>query len=177
MTFAEIKRRLPPRTLGFLAAGAVIAVGFMVVFIIPDYHAAGELRSQIAQLQASVAVRRQLLPVAQSLKKAQDSLPAAGPVGGNAVLPVSEVGQLNTIFTDMITPLGLRVTRVSPEPSSVTKNGLLAVRLGLQGPPDAFREFLLRLGRYGPLVKLESVTTTVGSDGREYTLKCWLAIK
>lgn len=177
MTFAEIKRRLPPRTLGVLAVGAAIAVGFLVVFIIPDYHSARVLRDQIGQLKTSLDVRRQLLPVVQSLKKAQASLPVAEAVGGNAALPVSEVGQLHTIFEDMIKPLGLRVMRVSPEPTSVTKNGLLAVRLGLQGPAEAFREFLLVLGRYGPMVKLESVSTTVGADGREYALKCWLAIK
>lgn len=177
MKLSEIKRRLPPRTLGLLIAGAVIAAGFMALFIVPDYHVARELRGEVGRLQASLAMRRQLAPVATLLIQAREHLQQVGPVGGNATLPLSDVGRLNTIFGDMAAPLGLRVTRVSPDPSSVTRKGLLAVRFGFLGPAEAFREFMLTLGRYGPLVKVESVSTMAGADGREYAMKCWLAIK
>ncbi|EFL49908.1 conserved hypothetical protein [Solidesulfovibrio fructosivorans JJ]] len=177
MNLAEIKRRLPPRTVGFLVAGAVIAAGFMAVFIVPDYHAAGELRRDIEHLRSSLALRRQFAPAIELLKQAREHLRQVGPVGGKGSLPLSDVGRLNTIFGDMVTPLGLRLTRVSPDPSSVTRKGLLAVRLGLSGPAEAFREFMLTLGRYGPLVTVESVSTVAGEQGREYAMKCWLAIK
>ncbi|EHJ47454.1 hypothetical protein DFW101_1446 [Solidesulfovibrio carbinoliphilus subsp. oakridgensis] len=177
MTLAELKNRLPARTLAVLVAGAVIAVGFVAVFIIPDTREAEALRHQIGQLRANLELRRQLLPVAQSLKDAQAGLPSVGPVGGGERLPLAEVGRLAGIMDGLAAPLGLRVNRVSPDPSSVTRNGLVAVRLGLVGPADAFREFLLALGRYGPLVKVESLTTAVDRDGREYTVKCWLAVR
>jgi len=177
MKLTEIKRRLPPRTLGFLLAGAVIAAGFMALFIVPDYHAARELRQELAHLQASLTLRRQFAPVTKLLTQAREHLQQVGPVGGKTTLPLSDVGRLNTIFGDMAAPLGLRVTRVSPDPSSVTRKGLLAVRFGFLGPAEAFREFMLTLGRYGPLVKVESVSTMAGADGREYAMKCWLAIK
>lgn len=177
MTLTEIRNLLPARTLGFLIAGAVIAVGFVAVFIIPDYHEADALRRQIAEARANLEMRRQLLPVAQSLMQAQAGLPTVGPVGGGERLPVADVGRLADIMDKLASPLGLRVTRVSPDPASVTRDGVLAVRLGLLGQAEAFREFLLALGRYGPLVKVESVATLVGQDGREYALKCWLAVR
>jgi len=177
MTLAEIKNLLPARTLGFLIAGAVIAVGFVAVFIIPDYREAEALRRQIGEERANLEMRRQLLPVTQSLRQAQAGLPTVGPVGGGERLPLADVGRLADIMDTLGAPLGLRVTRVSPDPASVTRDGVLAVRLGLLGQAEAFREFLLALGRYGPLVKVESVSTMVGRDGREYLVKCWLAVR
>jgi hypothetical protein len=176
MTFAEIKKRLPPRTLGFLAVGAIIAGGFMSVFIVPDYHQSQVLTEENARLRASLEVRRQMLPVAEALKKAQASLPEVGAATVEERLPLGQVGQLTAIFDGLAGPLGLRLTQVSPDPSSVTRGGALAVRLGLLGEPDRFRLFLLDLGRYAPLVKIESVVTSVGRDGREYKVKCWLAV-
>ncbi len=177
MTPTEIRRLLPARTLVLLLAGAVIAVGFVALFIVPDSREAESLRSQIGQLRDNLDLRRQLLPVAQSLKEAQAGLPPAGPVGGNDSLPLADMGRLAGIMDGLAAPLGLRVTRVSPDPASVTRGGLLAVRLGLAGRPEAFREFLLSLGRFGPMVKVESLSTTVDREGREYALKCWLAVR
>lgn len=177
MTLAEIKNRLPARTLVGLLAGAVAVVGFVVAFIIPDTRRAETLRAEIVQLRANRDLRRQLLPVAQSLKDAQAGLPSVGPVGGGERLPLTEVSRLAEIVDGLAAPFGLRVTRVSPDPASVTRDGLLAVRLGLAGEAGAFREFLLALGRYGPLVKVESLSTMVDRDGREYAVKCWLAVR
>lgn len=176
MLLANLKNGLSKRTIGTLLAGALLAAAFVAVFIVPDYRAARLLREDIQKLQASLDTRRQFLPVVLALKKAREGLPTVEAQGGGGWLPLGDVGHLNTILGDMATSLGLRVTRVSPDPASV-KNGLLAVRLGLSGEPGAFRELLLTLGRYAPLVKVESVFSSIGRDEREYAVKCWLAVK
>lgn len=177
MTLSEIRQLLPARTLVTLTVGVVVALGFVAVFLIPEYRAVETLGRQVEELKSSLAIRRQLEPVARTLKEAQAQVPAVGPVGGEGRLPLADVGRLATIFDGMATPRGLRVSAVSPDASSVTRDGLLAVRLGFLGPPAGFRDLLLALGGFGPLVKIESVTTTAGREGREYTVKCWLAVQ
>ncbi|WP_029459444.1 hypothetical protein [Solidesulfovibrio alcoholivorans] len=177
MTLADLKRRLPPRTLGYLVVGALLAGAFLALFIIPDSHKAKELAVEIGQLRAALEVRRQMLPVLQSLNKARASLPAVDATEKPGRLPLSDVGRLAAIMDDLAAPSGVRMTRVSPDPASVTRGGLLAVRLGMLGEPDKFREFLLALGRFAPLVRIESVSTVVGGDGREYAVKCWLGVQ
>lgn len=177
MTFAEIKKRLPARTLVLLGVGVLIALGFVAVFLIPEYRESERLRREIAVIRANLETRRQLEPVVRALREGEAGMPQIGDVGGGARLPLSEVGQLTDVFDGMATSLGLRVASVSPDASSVTNNGLLAVRVGLVGEADAFREFLLALGRYAPLTRIESANTVVGRNGREYSVKCWLAVQ
>ncbi len=177
MNLAELRRRLPPRTLGYLVVGALLAGGFLALFIIPDYRQAKAMTAEIEQLRATLEVRRQMAPVVQSLAKAQSSLPAVGTAEKPAKLPLADVGRLAVVMEELAAPYALRLTRVSPDPASVTRDGLLAVRLGLMGEPDKFREFLLALGRYAPLVRIESVSTVVGREGREYAVKCWLGVQ
>ena len=177
MTLAEIKQALPARTLGTLVVGAAVAVGFLVVFLVPEYRDNAALTDKTAELRLALEERRQLEPVVKTLADAQAKVRAVGPVGGQVKLPVAEVGRLTAVFDAMATPLGLRVVTVSPDAASVTRDGLLAVRLGLMGQPEAMRRFLLELGGYGPLVKVESAATLIGREGREYTLKCWLAVQ
>lgn len=176
MTLAELKRRLPPRAMGFLVVGALIAFGFMALFIVPDYHHSQDMTQENGRLRTSLEVRRQLLPVVEALRKAEAALPAVGAKTGATRLPLSDVGKLNTIMADLVASSGMQLTQVSPDPSSVTRDGILAVRLGFLGDPDKFRDVLLALGRYAPLVKIESVVSSVGQDGREYRVKCWLAV-
>ncbi|WP_428565361.1 MAG: hypothetical protein ACP59X_04145 [Solidesulfovibrio sp. DCME] len=176
MTFAEIKRRLPPRTLAFLAVGALVAGGFMAMFIVPDYRQCQVLTAENAGLRATLEVRRQMVPVVETLKKARTDLPEVTAMTGQERLPLAEVGRLAAIMDGLAAPLRLRLTQVSPDPSSVTRDGLVAVRLAVLGESDRFREFLLALGRYAPLTKVESVVTHVGRDGREYRVKCWLSV-
>ena len=38
MTLAEIKKALPARTLATLVVGAAVALGFLVVFLVPEYQ-------------------------------------------------------------------------------------------------------------------------------------------
>ena len=177
MTLAEIKHALPARTLVTLAVGAAVALGFLAVFLLPEYRTIESLTAKTAELRTALEERRQLEPVIKALSDAQSKVRAVGTVGGQTKLPVTEVGHLTAVFDAMGTPLGLRVVSVSPDASSVTREGLLAVRLGLLGQPEAMRRFLLALGEYGPLVKVESPTTFFGQQEREYTLKCWLAVQ
>ena len=177
MTLADLKRRLPPRTLGYLVAGALVACAFLALFIIPDSHKAKALAVEIEQLRTSLEVRRQMQPVMQSLSKARSALPAVAATEKPGRLPLGDVGRLRASMDDLGAPSGVRMTRVSPDPASVTRDGLLAVRLRMLGEPQKFREFLLALGRYAPLVRIESVSTVVGGDGREYAVKCWLGVQ
>lgn len=177
MNIVDIKKRLPARTLVLLGIGLLIALGFVAVFLVPEYREAERLRREIAVTRANLETRRQLEPVMKALREAESGMPQVGETGGAGRLALSDVGRLTDVFDGMATSLGLRVASVSPDASSVTKNGLLAVRLGLVGQADAFREFLLALGRYAPLVKIESANTMIGRDGREYSLKCWLAVQ
>jgi len=177
MTLAELKRRLPARTLGTLVAGLVVAVGFVAVFLIPEYREAATLRMRIAALHSDIEIQRQLAPVRASLKKAEGSLPPGNLRLEPEPLPLSEIGQLAVIMGGMAKPLGLTVDSVSPDASSVSKNGQLAVKVQLRGALESMREFLLALCRFAPLVKVESATTQLGGDGRELTLKCWLAVR
>lgn len=177
MTLADLKRRLPPRTLGYLVAGALFAGAFLALFIIPDTREAKALAVEIGQLRTSLEVRRQMLPVVQSLNKVRSALPVVDATEKQGRLPLADVGRLAGIMDDLAAPSGIRMTRVSPDPASVTRDGLLAVRLVMLGEPEKFREFLLALGRYAPLVRIESVSTVVGGDGREYAVKCWLGVQ
>ena len=177
MTLAEIKHALPARTLVTLAVGAAVALGFLAVFLAPEYRDIETLTAKTAELRATLDERRQLEPVVAALTDAQSKVRSVGAVGGRTKLPVAEVGRLTAVFDGLATPLGLRVVSVSPDASSVTRDGLLAVRLGLLGQPEAMRRFMLALGEYGPLVKVESAATLIGREGREYTLKCWLAVQ
>jgi hypothetical protein len=177
MTLAEIKHALPARTLLTLAVGAAVALGFVAVFLLPEYREMDLLTTQVTALRASLEERRQLEPVAKALAEAQTKMRPVGPVGGLGKLPLAEVGRLTSVFDNLATPLGLRMTAVSPDASSVTREGLLAVRLAFLGPPEAVRQFMLSLGGFGPLVKVESATTMFGREGREYTMKCWLAVQ
>ena len=177
MTLADIKRRLPPRTLGYLVVGALLVGTFLALFIIPDSHKAKALVVEIERLRAALEVRRQMLPVLQSLNKARASLPAVNATEKPGRLPLADVGRLTEIMDELAAPSGVRMTRVSPDPASVTRGGLLAVRLGMLGEPEKFRDFLLALGRFAPLARIESVSTVVGHDGREYAVKCWLGVQ
>lgn len=177
MNLTAIKSALPVRTLITLAVGAAVALGFVAVFLIPEYREIESLTAQTAALQTSLEERRQLEPVVKALAEAQSRVQAVGAVGGQSTLPVAEVGRLTTIFDGLAEPLGVRLTSVAPDASSVTKGGLLAVRLSFLAQPEAARRFLLTLGAYEPLVKVESASTAFGREGREYTLKCWLAVK
>ncbi|MHC1712392.1 MAG: hypothetical protein AB9872_09600 [Solidesulfovibrio sp.] len=177
MNLTDLKKRLPARTLTTLVAGVVLALGFLAVFIIPENREAEQLRRKIAETQSTLAMRRQLQPVAIALKQLETTLPTVGPVGGGARLPLADVSRLPDIFDAMATPYGLRMASVSPDPSSVSTAGELAVRLGVMGQAEAFRDFLLSLGRYGPLVRVESITSMIGREGREYSVKCWLAVE
>ncbi len=177
MTLADLRRRLPPRTLAYLAVGALVVAGFVLVFLIPEYREADRLRREIAAIRESIEAQQRLMPVRESLRRIEGQLPSVGPVGGQERLPLSDVARLTDIFDSLAQPTGLRVTQVSPDPASVTRDGLLAVRLNLTGQADAFREFLLALGRYGPLAKVESVGSLMGRDGREFSVKCWLAVR
>ena len=177
MTLAEIRHALPPRTLATLAVGAAMALGFLAVFLVPEYQAIEDLTAKTAELRETLEERRQLAPVVKALIAAQATVRDVGAVGGHTKLPVAEVEHLTRVFDDLAKPLGLRVVSVSPDAASVTRDGLLAVRLGLVGQPEAMRRFMLVLGEYGPLVKVESAATLYGREGREYTLKCWLAVQ
>jgi hypothetical protein len=177
MNVAELKKRLPPRTLFTLAAGGLLALGFVAVFLIPQYREAERLRLDIAAARSSLGMRRQLEPVALAIKQLEAAIPTVAKVGDGKPLPLAEVGRLTTVFDDMATSLGLSVSSVSPDASSVAKGGLLAVRVGLVGEATAFREFLLSLGSYGPLTSIESASSMMGRDGREYAVKFWLAVQ
>ncbi|MHC1791893.1 hypothetical protein [Solidesulfovibrio sp.] len=177
MTLAEIKAALPARTLITLAVGAAVALGFVAVFLIPEYRTVESLTAQVADMQLVLDQRRQLEPVVKALAEARSRVQAVGTVSGQSTVPVAEVGRLTQIFDELAEPLGVRLTSVAPDAASVTKDGLLAVRLTFLGQAEAVRRFMLTLGAFGPLVKVESATTVFGREGREYTLKCWLAVK
>ncbi len=177
MTLAEVKKRLPPRTLGLFAVGAALALAFVAVCIIPYSHMIDELQGEIGRLRATVEERKQLAPVLAALNAARNDLPEVEAVVARKPLPLGDVEKLSGIMDTMARPLGLRVTRVSPDPMSVTRSQLMAVRLGLAGEAPNFRQFLLALGRYAPLVRIESVVSSVGDVGREYKVKCWLAVR
>jgi hypothetical protein len=121
MTLAELKRRLPARTLATLVAGLVVAVGFVAVFLIPEYRAAAALRLRIAALRSDIEIQRQLAPVRANLKKIEASLPSGNLRVEPEPLPLSEIGQLAVIMGGMAKPLGLTVDSVSPDASSVGK--------------------------------------------------------
>ena len=177
MTLAEMRKALPPRTLLTLAVGAAVALGFLAVFLLPEYHEIEQLTVRTAALRQALDDRAQLEPVAKALGETQGKVREVGPVGGRGTLPLADVERLTAIFDDLAKPHGLRLSAVSPDAASVTRDGLLAVRLGLVGQPEAMRRFMLVLGEYGPLVKVESAATLYGREGREYTLKCWLAVQ
>jgi Tfp pilus assembly protein PilN len=177
MTLAEMRQSLPPRTLATLAVGAAVALGFLAVFLLPEYRDADQLTVQTAGLRAALDERMQLEPVAKALSETQAKVREVGSVGGQVKLPLADVEHLTTIFDGLAKPYGLRVTAVSPDAASVTREGLLAVRLGFLGSAEAARQFMLALGGYGPLVKVESASTVFGRDGREFSLKCWLAVQ
>ncbi len=177
MVLAEMKKRFRPRTLLILVAGAVVSLAVLFVLVIPQHREAEQLRRRIAVARSSLEMRRQMEPVKQALRQAEAVMPPVERPGVEVRLSLADVGRLTDIFDSMAATHGLKVASVSPDASSVTRDGLLAVRVGLVGPADAFRRFLLALGGYGPLVKIESAATTAGRDGREYAVKCWLAVR
>lgn len=177
MTLAEIRSALPPRTLLTLAVGAAVALGFLAVFLLPEYHDIEQLTVRTASLRQTLDNRVQLEPVAKALGEAQAKLREVGPVGGRDKLPLADVERLTAIFDELAKPHGLRLSAVSPDAASVTREGLLAVRLAFLGAPEAARRFMLDMGGFGPLVKVESAATMYGREGREFTLKCWLAVR
>ena len=174
---AIFKGRLPARTVVTLVTGALVAVGFVVVFLMPEYRESAQLRLRIAELRADLDLQRQLVPIRAALRQAEAGLPPADLTVKPASLPLAEVGRLTEIMTELAKPSGLTVDAVSPDASSVGKNGRLAVTARLRGSMEAMREFLLALCRFAPLVKIESAATQVGRDGRELSLKCWLAVR
>ena len=177
MTLTEIRHALPARTLATLAVGAAVALGFVLVFLLPEYRDVESLTAKVAAMRSTMELNHQLEPVVKALAEAQAKVRAVGVVGGQGKLPLAEVERLTAVFDSLAQPLGVRMTAVSPDASSVTREGLVAVRLAFLGPPDAVRQFMLSLGGFGPLVKVESATTMFGREGREYTMKCWLAVQ
>ena len=177
MTLAEMRNALPPRTLLTLAVGAAVALGFLAVFLLPEYHEIEQLTVRTAALRQALDERAQLEPVAKALAEAQGKVRDVGQVGGQGKLPLADVERLTAIFDELAKPHGLRLSAVSPDAASVTREGLLAVRLAFLGTPEAARQFMLDLGRFGPLVKVESAASVYGREGREFTLKCWLAVR
>ena len=177
MTLAAIRSALPPRTLLTLAVGAAVALGFLAVFLLPEYKEIEVLTARTASLRQALDERAQLEPVAKALAVAQSKVRDVSPVGGRDKLPLADVERLTVIFDELAKPHGLRLSAVTPDAASVTREGLLAVRLAFLGTPEGARRFLLNLGGFGPLVKVESAATVFGREGREYTLKCWLAVR
>jgi hypothetical protein len=177
MKIAELSRRLPPRTVMTLFTGAVVAVGFLVVFVIPEFREAGRLREAIAGIKADIDIQTRLAPVRAKLRKDASVLPKSGELPTIEPMPLSDVGRLTELLDELAKPAGVRLAAVTPEANSAGKNGMLAVDLRLLGSLGAMHEFLLGLTRFPPLVSIESATTMVGQDGRELALKCWLAVR
>ena len=177
MTLADVRNSLPPRTLLTLAVGAAVALGFLAVFLLPEYREIEQLTVRTAALRQTLDDRVQLEPVAKALGETQAKVRDVGQVGGRDKLPLADLERLTAIFDALAKPHGLRLSAVSPDAASVTRDGLLAVRLAFLGTPEAARQFMLDLGGFGPLVKVESAATVFGREGREFTLKCWLAVR
>lgn len=177
MNLAEMRQALPPRTLLTLAVGAAVALGFLAVFLLPEYREIEQLTVRTAALRQTLDDRVQLEPVAKALGETQAKVRDVGQVGGRDKLPLADLERLTAIFDALAKPHGLRLSAVSPDAASVTRDGLLAVRLAFLGTPEAARQFMLDLGGFGPLVKVESAATVFGREGREFTLKCWLAVR
>jgi hypothetical protein len=177
MTLHELKGRLPARTVGTLVVGALVALGFVAVFLLPEYRQAARLRLDLIELRADLDIQRRLAPVRASLQKSEAALPPADLRVTPGTLPLSEVGRLAEIVGELAKPSGVSVDAVSPDASSVGKSGRLAVTVRLHGEMEAMRTFLLSLCHFAPLVKVESGSTQMGRDGRELTLKCWLAVR
>ena len=177
MSLAAIRHVLPARTLATLAVGAAVALGFLTVFLLPEYREVERLTVQAASLRQTLDERAELEPVAKALSEAQSRVRDTGAVGGLDKMPLADVERLTAIFDELAKPFGLRVATVSPDAASVTRDALLAVRLGFVGPPDGARRFMLALGGFGPLIKVESAATVYGREGREFSIKCWLAVR
>jgi hypothetical protein len=177
MRLADVAGRLPARTVALLVAGVLLTGAFVAVFLLPEYRQAARLRQAIAETRADIAVQTRLAPVRARLRQAEAALPESGLMARPEPLSLTDVGRLVEIFDDLAKPTGLRLTAVMPEANSVGKNGLLAVDLRLLGPLGATRDFFTALGRFAPLVAIESATTLVGQDGRELALKCWLVVR
>lgn len=177
MRLADLSKRLSARILATVVAGVLVALGFLAVFVIPEYREAGRLRQQIVVAKADIEIQSRLAPLRAKLTKAESVLGLGGLTVKAEPMPLRDVGRLTEIVEGLAKPAGLRVASVSPEPNSAGRNGLLAVNIRLLGAMAAIREFLLSLCRFGPLVSIESATSVVGADGRELSLKCWLSVR
>lgn len=177
MNLGNFTGRLPARTVATVVVGILFAVGFVIVFLIPDYREAARMRQERIELQAEINLQKQLVPLREKLLKADATLAKGNFLVKAEPLPLSEVGQLTARIGDMAKPAGLRVASVSPEVEAAGKRGLLAVHLRLLGPIGGMRDFLLSLARFGSLVAIEKASTKLGQDGRELTLTCWLTVR
>lgn len=177
MILSTLRQRLPARTLGTLLVGVLLAVCFLLVFVIPEYREAARLRIRIAETKLDIDVRTRLAPMLAKLAKAEAGLPKSNLPAKPEPMPLADVDRLTELLDALAKPVGVRLAAVTPQANSAGKNGLLAVDLRLLGNMDGFHDFLVALGRFGPLVSVESATTMVGADGRELLLKCWLAVR
>lgn len=156
-----------------LAAILILAVAVWL----PAVRASASLRQGIADAEAKLSLATQLAPVAAELTRLEAALPDIGPLPSGTALSLAEVGRLPEVFAAMAAPLGLHLVAAAPDPGSAGIGGAVALRLELEGDPGRFREFLLALGGYGPLVGLESVATEMHRNVRGYHVTCWLAVQ
>lgn len=177
MNAATLRQRLPARTLVTLLVGLLLAVGFLLVFVLPEYRDAARLRDAITETRLDIDIRTKLAPMLAKLAKVEAELPKDEKPAELKPMPLTDVDRLTELLDELAKPAGVRLAAVTPQANSAGKNGLLAVDLRVLGAMSGLHAFLAALGRFESLVSVESATTMVGGDGREMLLKCWLAVR
>lgn len=170
---------VPTRTLVLCGAGALAVVLVLAGLIWPAASRVGQLDRDIADMRARLDEQKILRPLFDSLKTLVKDVDVAGlpPVQAQK-LPQEQVATVSGLFEESARRSGARIFSVTPDPDSLARGSKhLSVRAVVQGEVDAFRLFLLEVGRLPYLDQVGGVVIRQTPDGREYAVTVWLALE
>lgn len=172
-------RKLPGKSIRYLAICAFGVLVFVIVGIYPRVQSISKLDAKITNLHYDIETQRILFPVYETLmKKSRIKEPEDLPKPRNERLDRSKVVMIPDTFRDMALMSKLKPVEVIPELNGMTRgSGFQSVVVRLTGDFLAFRDFLILASGVPYLAHIETIQIKPAGDDREFHLKLWLALE
>ncbi len=161
-----------------LTCGAGV-LGFFILIIIPNQNTAAELDQEILKINDHLEQQRMLRPVFESmLEGAKKKQPTNLPATKIVKLDRGDITQISELLQDIAGRRDLKILDIGTDANEIMNNtGYMLMRIHATGDLMKFREFLMDLGTFPSLEKIEEIKIRAIEGSREYKLKIWMAQK
>jgi len=161
-----------------LTCGAGVIV-FFILIIIPNQNTAAELDQEILKINDHIEQQRMLRPVFESmLERAKKKQPTNLPATKIVKLDRGDITKISELLQDIAGRRDLKILDIGTDANEIMNNtGYMLMRIHATGDLMKFREFLMDLGTFPSLEKIEEIKIRAIEGSREYKLKIWMAQK